>query len=66
MGERFYLQQGLTITKVREAKMEVPKVKKRLKADIIKDIETVLETELPGLAKCDVKTLEALMQALEK
>lgn len=61
MGDRFYMQQGM-----KPGKQPEPKPKRRLKADIVKDICNVLDVELSGLNKCDVKTLDTLLEAISK
>ena len=59
MGSRFYMQQGVASS--RNNKLKKPT---RLKADIVKDIETILKVELTGLTKADKATLEKLHEAL--
>lgn len=67
MGSRFYMQQGNTrrVTRKSDGKdFTTGKVKPKLKADIVKDIEGILDVELPGLDKATKVTLEKLHEAL--
>lgn len=64
MGDRFYLAQGRTITGEREGKY-VEKPKRKLKADWLKDINDELGATVPGLDKCTIDTLTALLKAIK-
>ena len=48
MSERFYKQQGQTITSIR-TKTGVNKPKRKLKKDVVSDIENLLGKTIPGL-----------------
>ncbi len=54
MGDRFYEQQ------------KKYKPKRRLKADIVADIETFLGYEVPGLEKCTIATLNKLFDSIQR
>lgn len=67
VGDRWYAQQGLTITDFRDGKMtEKEKPKRRLKKDWIADINLVLNEEIKGLDKCTIDTLSQLYSAITK
>ena len=52
--------------KARGAAANEDKPKRRLKADVVKDIGDILQCQtLEGLAKADMKTLEALLEAVK-
>ena len=63
MGDRFYMQQA-------EGKRKIigtdGKLKRKLKADWVKDIQDRLDVEnLEGLLKTDLNTLKNLYEALD-
>jgi len=60
MGDRFYDAQGSNKSTV------FTKERKRLKADIIKDVQKTLGSDLKGLEKLTVKTLLELEEVLCK
>jgi len=60
MGDRFYEAQGSNKSTI------FSNEKKRLKADIVKDIQTVLESDIKGLDKLTIKTLLELEEVLCK
>jgi len=53
MGDRFYESQ------------KTAKGGRKLKADWVKDINGILGTEISGLDKCTVKTLQELYECLK-
>ena len=53
MGDRWYESQ-------RNSRMSQKKEPRKLKADWIKDIESLLGPDLDGLDKCTIATLEKL------
>jgi hypothetical protein len=65
MSERFYHQQKLTRTEMmlKTGKM---KPKRRLKSDIIKSIQTMLECDLKSFDKMTVADLTELEKVIEK
>lgn len=52
MGDRFYMQQ------------KNYKPKRRLKVDVIAEITALLNTQVEGLDKCTIATLDALAAAI--
>jgi hypothetical protein len=52
MGDRFYMQQ------------KNYKPKRRLKADVIAEIDILLNEHVEGLDKCTIATLDALASAI--
>lgn len=59
-AERFYLSQGMTKTSMQTG-TGANKPKRRLKADYVKEINTLLETSIKSLTNmtvADLKTLE--------
>lgn len=52
MGDRFYMQQ------------KNHKPKRRLKADVIAEIDVLLNEHVEGLDKCTIATLDALASAI--
>ena len=62
MGDRFYMQQKA----VKPCPKDKITGKRRLKADVVIDIENKLGMKLPGLVKTDMKTLEGLLEGINK
>lgn len=52
MGDRFYMQQKLH------------KPKRVLKKDVVAEVHTILGTEVPGLDRCTIETLNNLKLAI--
>jgi len=67
MGDRFYTEQAKYLKK-KPTKDFVEKMtdkpKRRLKADIVAEVQAALPTEVPGLDKLTVDSLEALLVAV--
>lgn len=70
MGDRFYSQQagknGYSKTKVYSTKSAADKPKRRLKADIVKHIESITKQSMPSLKMMTVADLETLEKVLKK
>lgn len=62
MGDRFYMQQQAANGK--GGRNGPLKPKRKLKKDIIAEIHLVLKSEVPGLDKLTVASLDALMEAI--
>lgn len=54
MGDRFYMQQ------------QKHKPKRRLKKDIVEEIETFLNSKVDGLDKLTIATLDDLFEAIQR
>ncbi len=64
MGDRWYQEQGITITDIR-CKEGKAKPKRKLKKDYIAEINQILSIDIVGLEKCTIDTLNQLVEALK-
>jgi hypothetical protein len=66
MGERFYLQQQEYFGKTKYRKLMTGEVKvRKSKAELVATVKTILNSEVPGLDKLTIASLEALIEAIK-
>ena len=68
MGDRWYTQQGRTITSERQKEKGLNKdgkPKRIPKKDYIEEINLLLSANITGLDKCTIDTLKQIIEAIE-
>ena len=66
MGERFYLQQQEYFGKTKYRKLMTGEIKvRKSKAELVATVKTLLNSEVPGLDKLTIVSLEALIEAIK-
>lgn len=66
MGDRFYQQQNEYFNKPRGQKKMSEKPKRKLKKDVVKELEAILGEPIPNIERSTIATLESLINSINK